>query len=285
MLFDLGSQIDVATMLLEHGGVGIAKAPLVGAGGDVEQVDAVLQLLGNGHPVLQGVAPLKELGAAHAELNGEAGTHRLPHRLQHPAGKAAAVGQRAAVLVGAVVEVGGEKLVDEPAVAAVDHDHLKASPLGKARGAAVGGYNVVDHLHGELAHLHPVGTGAGGGAPLGKAVLSALVGHVSTGVHTGVAQLHAGDGTVAANGVGGISKGGQGVENGGVQMVGMGAVGLGMDHTLTDGHRARAALGTQLVKGGGFGADAAVVGDVGAAHGGGKDPIAERDPPNGDGLA
>ena len=52
--------------------------------------------------------------------------------IEYLTGKAAAVFQASAVLIGSVVEIRGEELVDQPAVAAVDHDHLETGAFGKA---------------------------------------------------------------------------------------------------------------------------------------------------------
>lgn len=90
---------------------------------------------------------------------------------------------------------------------------------------------------------------------------------------------------MAADGVRRVGGAGQRVEDALVQVVGVGAVGLGVDHALGHRHRRRAALGPQFVEGRGLGADAAVVGDVGAAHGGGEHPVAEDDPRDGNGGA
>ena len=87
MLFDFGGQIDVAAVLLEHGGVGVSEAALVRTGGHMQQIDAVFQLFGDFHAVSQGVAAVEELGTAHAEFNGEAGTHGGPDRFQYPRAK------------------------------------------------------------------------------------------------------------------------------------------------------------------------------------------------------
>ena len=121
MLFDLCCQVDVSAVVSEHGGMGDAKGALIGACGNVEQIDVWFKLLGNAYSLIQTVAFLHELRAGQAELNGEEGTHRLPDGLQHLNGKPAAVFQGAAVLVVPLVEHRGQKLVDEPAVAAVDH--------------------------------------------------------------------------------------------------------------------------------------------------------------------
>ena len=170
-------------------------------------------------------------------------------------------------------------------MAAVDHDHLEARPLGQTRHMAVGLDDVVDLLLGEGLDRHAVGAGGVAGAPLVHLVLLGLVGHVGARIHAGVGQFQAGHGAVAADGVRRVGGGSQGVEDALVQVVGVGAVGGRVDHTLGHGDRPGAALGPQLIEGRGLGADAAVVGDIGAAHGRTEHPVTEGDPRNGDGGA
>ena len=61
--------------------------------------------------------------------------------------------QAAAEAVGAVVGQRGEELVDEPAVAGVDHGHLETAGLGLLGGAAKGVHHGLDHLLGHEEHL------------------------------------------------------------------------------------------------------------------------------------
>lgn len=285
VLFDLSRQIDIAAVLLEHTGVSIAEAALVSARGNMQQINVGFDLLGNAAAFFQVVAALEQFRAGHAELDGEPGTHGLTHGFEHLDGETTAVFKTPAVLVGALVEVGGEELVDEPAVTAVDHQHLEACPLGKARHMTVGLDDIGNHLLGQFAHFHPVGAGTGRRPPLGHAVLFGFIGHIGTGVHAGVGEFQAGHGTVAADGICRVGGGSQRVEDALVQMVGVGAVSGRVDHALGDSDRTGAALGPQLIKCGGLGADAAVVGDVGAAHGCREHPVAEGNARDGDGCA
>ena len=285
MLFDLRRQINIAAVFLEHGRMRIPKTALVGTGGDMQKVDAVFQFLSDGDAIFQRVAALEQLRAAHAKFDGETGAHGLAHGLQHPAGKAATVLDAAPVFVRAVVEPGRQELVDEPAVPAVDHDHLKARAFGQTGDLPIGSHDLVDHFVGQFAHFHAVRAYAGRRSPLGKAVLAAFVRHVRAGIHAGMGKLHTGDGAMPADGVRRVGKRGQRIQNGRIQMIGMAAVGLRMHHAFADGDGTGAALGPQLIKSSGFGADAAIVGDVRTAHGRGKHAVAERDTPNSDGFA
>lgn len=117
------------------------------------------------------------------------------------------------------------------------------------------------------------------------AVLLVLVGHVGAGVHSGVGQLQAGNGPVAADGVGGVGGAGQRVQYALVQVIGVGAVGLGVNHALGHGDRRRAALGPKLIECGGLGANTPVIGNISAAHRSGEHPVAENSAAQGDGCA
>lgn len=88
---------------------------------------------------------------------------------------------------------------------------------------------------------------------------------------------------MAADGVRGVGRRGKGIEDRGVQMVGVGAVGFRMHHALGNGDRAGTAASAQLVKRGGFRADAAVVFNVRAVHGRGEHTVFEGHVPNRDG--
>ncbi len=148
----------------------------------------------------------------------------------------------------------------------------------------VGGDDLVDHLFGECLHLDAVVADRVRGAPLVQGFLSGFVGHVGAGEHAGVRELEGRNGPVAADRVGRVGRAGQRVQDALVEMVGVGAVRGRVHHALRDGDRAGAALASQLIEGGRFRSDAAVVGDVGAAHRGGEHAVAEGRAAQGDGL-
>ena len=89
---------------------------------------------------------------------------------------------------------------------------------------------------------------------------------------------------MAANGIGSICGAGQRIQDTFVQMVGVGPVGLRVNHALGDGDRRRAAFGTKLIESGRFGTNTAVVGNVGTAHGSGEHTVTECGSAQGDGL-
>ncbi|MNZ89279.1 hypothetical protein D3C78_1081910 [compost metagenome] len=73
------------------------------------------------------------------------------HRLDHFAEEAQAVGQRAAVLVGAVVGLGVDELVDQVAVGAMQFDSIETGVQCIARGLGVVADDAVDFLDSQRA--------------------------------------------------------------------------------------------------------------------------------------
>ena len=264
--------------------MGDAEGALISTGGHVQQIHIGLQDLRDLHAFVQIIALGHELRSREAELDGKAGADSGADRLQDLDRQTAAVLGGAAVLVRAVVKHGREELVDEPAVAAVDHQHLKARPFAEAGNVAVGRDDLGDHLlaHGLVGHA--IGAYTIVGAPLVQAVGFVLVGHVGSGEHTGVRKLRAGDGAVAADRVGGIGGLGERIQNALVQTVGMAAV-AGVHHQFGNGDRGAAALGAVFIESLTLGADAAVQLDVRAAHGGGEHAVAIPDVADADGFA
>ena len=121
MLFDLCSEVNVAAVLCEHGGMCIAKSPLVCAGRNMNDIYIGLDLLSDRDAVFNVISFRYKLGAAHTELKREEGTDCLSHSLQDLHCEAAAVLDGSAILIRAMVEHRGEELVDEPAMSSVDH--------------------------------------------------------------------------------------------------------------------------------------------------------------------
>ena len=167
----------------------------------MQQVDMRLQLLSNAAAFGQIIAALKQFRTTHAELNRETRTHSLPHDFQYFDGKAASIFQTAAVFIGTLVEVGGQELVDQPAMTAVDHDHLKPGTFGQGSCAPIGSCNLMQLLHRESAHRHTVRTNRITGSPLMHLMLARLVSHVGACIHTGMRKLKARHGTMTTNGI------------------------------------------------------------------------------------
>lgn len=137
--------------------------------------------LGNLDAFFQVVAAFSEFGAAHAEFDGAKGADSGADRLQDFDGETDAVFQGAAVSVAAVVEQGREELVNEPAVAAVDHDHFKTGTFGQACSVTIGFHDIVDQFLGQGFDRDAIGAYPFTGTPLAEPVLTAFVGHIGPG--------------------------------------------------------------------------------------------------------
>ena len=176
----------------------------------MDQIHIFLYRLGNPYALLQIIAAVKQLRAAHAELDGEHGAYRFPDSFKDTDGKSHSVLEGASVFVCSVVEIRGDKLVQKPGMAAVNHNHLKTGPFGQRRGFSITGYDVVDLLYGQGSHLFAVRAHAVAGAVLGQGLLFILVCHISARILAGMRKFHAGNSAVPADRIGAEGKAGQG---------------------------------------------------------------------------
>ncbi len=199
VLLDGFRQIQVAAVLVKHGAEGLGvHMVLIDAGGDVDQVHMVLDQLGELDAVLQGHATLDALGTGHPVLDQEVITADLLDLVAHHDGEPGPVGHAAAELVGAVVEPGGDELVQQPAVAAVEVHHLEAQGLAHPGRLCPLGGGLLHHLHRHLLHLDSVLPDKGGGA---NGVLMARDGvRVVHGAH--VVELDGGHCSMGLDGLG-----------------------------------------------------------------------------------
>ena len=162
VLFDLFGQIDVASVVAEHRGMRDREhvVVLVDAGRNVKDVDLSVERLRHLDAVLKAVAALNHLGAAHTELDRVVPAD-LADLLDHEQREAHAVLERAAPAVGPMVHARGHELVQQPAVAAVDQDHVEADVLAELRGVREAVRDALDvflghRLHGQSLGVHLV---------------------------------------------------------------------------------------------------------------------------------
>lgn len=285
VLFDFGGEVNVAAVVGEHGRMGLEEAELIAAGGDVDEIDEIFDAVGDPAAFGEVVAAIEELGAAHAELDGKSGTDGFADACEHFARKAQAIFQAAAVFVGAMVEIWREELIDEPAVAAVDHDHLKTGALGEGGFFAVGLDDVGDLFFCQSFHRNAVWAGAVARSELTEAGFFILVDEIGAGVLTAVGKLDAWHGAVAFDAVGEIGEAGEEPWRLQIEVEHMGTVGGWMHDKLAGGDGGGAAFGAQLVEAWRAWTDAAIGGDVGAAHRRCKDAVAEGHLAEGDRAA
>ena len=170
---------------------------ILGVGGDMDNVAVAVNHLGNGNAVFDVEAAVIALGAGNAALDGESGANGLTDGVQNSNEEAGAVFYAgAAPFIGAGVDFGREELVEQPAVACVNHDHAEAAVLCVN--------SCVDELVDDLLDLF-LGHGTaqdlgikGGAAIAGSKLIETLL---QTGC-TEMLQLGSGNGAVAGDGIG-----------------------------------------------------------------------------------
>ena len=239
---DLGGVLHIDAVGIQEGGegVGAAACPLqtVGHMDDVHQtVDLLAELHGvvNGHAaglaVLGGEAQLDDAVLADAAAAG----------VDDHLGESGAVLHGAAELVGAVVGPGGDELLHDEAVAAVDQNAVKAALLGKAGDVVEVVADLLHHGQIQRLDLHTVLADVSVGAPGG-------VGGIVLGAGALMAELEVTDRAVLLDAVGvllhGLEVGTLELGEVHVVLVEQSGALLGVDRVLTGGHTAEAALGT-----------------------------------------
>ena len=266
MFLDLSRKVNVTSVIFEHGRMGITEPSLISSCGNVKKINIWLQNFCNLHTVFQCVAAFKKFRTAHTELDGESRSHTFTDCLQNLHCKTTAVFKASAILIGTLVKIRRKELVDQPAMSAVDHDHLKTCSFCQGCCLFIGSHDLIDQLFCEDFYLHAIRTDSIRRAPLVHGFLSGFICHISSCIHSGMGKFNARDGTVTADGVCSISCGCQGIQDGCVQMIGMGAIGFRMYHTLADCYGTCTAFSSQFIKGCRFRADTSVVCNICSAH-------------------
>ena len=266
VLLDLGREMHVATVIAEHRRVRDREAKLIGPRRYMHEVDQILERMGDAGALGHIVAALEKLGSAYAQLNGESGANGAAHRSEHLAREADAVLKRPAVFVLALIEVGREELVDQPAVPRMHHNHLEAGTLRERSRLTICCNDTRNLLMRKRAHGHAVGAHAIGGPPLAQIALLLLVDHIGAGILPRMRKLDGCDRAVTFDRVGKVGEGAELTGRLQRQPQHLRAVGFGMDHQLAHGDDGRAALCAQLVESLGARSGRALRRDVGRAH-------------------
>ena len=256
----------VATVVTEHRRVRDREAELIGPCRHVHEVDQILERMGDAGALGHIVAALEKLGSAYAQLDGESRANGAAHRSEHLAREADAVLKRPAVFVLALIEVGGEELVDQPTVPCMYHDHLEAGALRERSRLTICCNDARDLLMRKRAHGHAVGTHAIGGPPLAQVALLLLVDHIGAGILPRMRKLDGCDRAVAFDRVGKVGEGAELTGRLQRQPQHLRAVGFRMDHQLAHGNDGRTALCAQLVESLGARPWRALRRNVGRAH-------------------
>ena len=163
VLFDLRRKVDVAPVIFEHGRMRDGEAELVRPGRNVDDVDEILERPGDAAPLFKIVAALRTAPHRSCEALWETAVPPRCARRSKPRGQKRTRPSRSpSVLVVAMVEIRGEKLVDEPSVSGMHHDHVETRALRKRCRLRVRSHDRGDLLPGESAdrdavRAHPVG--------------------------------------------------------------------------------------------------------------------------------
>ena len=127
-LLDLPCQICIVACRQEVVGVhDVLRVGVEAAGGDVGNVDLVLDHLQIFHTVIGGEAALGQLAAGDAVLDQKLPTHSAPDGIQKHNGEFGPIFQAAAEFIGTGVVFGRKDLGDHQTVTAVDHNAVKAA--------------------------------------------------------------------------------------------------------------------------------------------------------------
>ena len=189
----------------------------VQAGGNVEGIHVGLQDLSDLGSLLHLQAVFvrtQTVVAVHAQLNAEVRPHGLPDAAQHHHGKAGAVFHAAAVLVGALVDVGAEELADQPAMGRMEHGHVEAGLLHPQRRRGVGVRKLLHELLGHfLGHDHHrlLGLEANGHRHLRGTVGALPANEVRVAHNAAVGKLNGNRRAVLVDFLGAASQAGQAV--------------------------------------------------------------------------
>ena len=272
MLLHLGGVEGIAPVLQEHGGVGAHACGVVFmvAGGDVQQIHLPIQGLGDGDALIHVIAPRHPLGPGETDLYGHGIAHALAHRFDHRQGEAHPVFQAAAPLVPPRVFPGAHELVEAPAVAPVEGDHLEAHLPGVSRRIGETGDEPFQPAIVKSPHLHAVLPDA-----VGEAVDKAfLFPHV--GVDTRVVQLHGSHCPVLHDAHGGAEHAGLAPYVVAPELEGMAVPRPGIHHEIPHADGGKAAHGLALIEGHGVPCQKFVCVQLGVVLGRSEDAVLEK---------
>ncbi len=184
------------------------ETKFIGARRNVNQIRQILHRLRDLHALVQVIAAFKHLRTAHPELDGESGTYRPPDRLKHLSCQPHPVLQTPAVLVRPMIEIRGQELVDQPAVAAVNHDHLISAQLCQFRILIVRLYDILNLFFTKRRHRKSVRTGARARPVLSHGFLFIFVQQIGARILARMRQLHARHRAVPLDGIRRIGEAG-----------------------------------------------------------------------------
>ncbi|MPN20963.1 hypothetical protein SDC9_168342 [bioreactor metagenome] len=94
--------------------------------------------------VRYGITTLEQLAAAHTKFDWESVANCIAYRLQNLSGKAQTVFKAATVLISPLVKIRGQKLINQPTVPAMHHQHFKACAFSQRSSIAISLDNITN---------------------------------------------------------------------------------------------------------------------------------------------
>ena len=241
----------------------------------MDQIHQVLHCPGNLYSLIQSVSAFKKFRSAHSKFNRETRPHRFADRGQDLAGKPYPVFETSSILIRAMIKVWRQKLVDQPSMSAVNHNHFITAEFRQLRRVIVCFNNISNLRFCQWSHRKSVRSCPGAGAVLSHTFLLVFIQKISPRILSRMGELHAGHSPVSLDRVRRISKAGDRSHGLCIQMICMRRVRGRMHHQLTDRHRGRSAFCPQFIKRGRFGTDRTLRRDLRPAHRRGKHTVAE----------
>ena len=186
--------------------MGNRETKLIATGAYVDDVHQILKGASNTNPFVKVVTALKKLRSTHTHLYRSTRPYRRANSHQHLARKANTPFKTSAILILTMIEEGAEKLINQPTMPAMHHDHVETGTFSQSGFFAISSNNVFDLILGQSLHLHAIRPNAIARTVLAQLALALFIDHIRTRILTRVGQLNARQGTMTLNSIGNVRK-------------------------------------------------------------------------------
>ena len=214
----------------------------------MDQINQIFNSLCDFNTVLQRVSAFKHFTSAHPELDRETRPNCTAHTCQYFPRESKPIFKTSTILVGTMIERRAQKLIDQPSMTAVYHDHLEACTFAESSCFAICFHDVLNLFLYQCFDRNPIWTDPVAGAILRKISFGILIDQIGSGILSGVAQLNAGNCTVSCNGIRYKGPTCQTARRFQVKVEHMAGIRCGMNDQLTRRNRCCSAFCTQLIE-------------------------------------
>ena len=214
----------------------------------MDQIYIRFDRLCNTNTLFQIISALKKFRTAHTEFDWETRSYCFTDSFQNFNSETTAVFQASTVFVCTLVKVRGKKLIDQPAVTTVDHDHLETGTFGKCCCFSIRCNNILEHFFSKGFYRYTVRTDCITSSPLMHGMLTGFIGHISSCVHSGMRKFKAWNCPMSGNRICCIGCGCKRIQDGSIQMICMRTICFGVYHTFADCYGSSTALATQFIE-------------------------------------